>query len=231
LGPITGLASGVASLFGLGAPAAPTQTPSPWEAQQTQGYGQPQQGGWNDQQTQGIWNQPSAAKGNQPQQGGWASQQQQGGWSSQPQGVWSRQPETMTIKAEPTAASAAPSAWLGDLGQWISSFFGGSNTTNAPAKASLLPAQLGPTPTPAPEPNSMIDGNSEETNMHPRYVQCEGNTWNGRCPSDLLCVGDPRTSMPVNAICVPSKLQCGGASLQGCPNNFICVSDPRTPNW
>jgi hypothetical protein len=65
--------------------------------------------------------------------------------------------------------------------------------------------------------------------MPPKYTNCAGNAWNGTCPTDLACVGDPRPrGITMDAICVPTSNSCGGHRNALCSEGLICVSDPKS---
>jgi hypothetical protein len=83
---------------------------------------------------------------------------------------------------------------------------------------SLVPSQ---TPSPAPRRGSGS-----------WYPNCAGNEWNGACPSESICVGDPRSrGLTLDAICVPTSRICGGKINKICNTGFICVPDPRETSW
>jgi hypothetical protein len=138
---------------------------------------------------------------------------QQGGW-----GIAEQAPSPT-----PTPTPTSSGGWFGNL-------FGGN-------KAATPSATPTPSPTPLAPAQSAALESDEETSVPgvpgvPKYIQCAGNTINGGCPYDNVCLADPRSrGVVLDSICVPTQIRCGGKKYDICPTNMICVSDPRTPTW
>lgn len=100
---------------------------------------------------------------------------------------------------------------------------GSTKATVKPVKGGGLFGSKAPFPTHTP---------AAKKSSAPKYVNCAGNQWNGACPAESVCVGDPRSrGLTLDAICVPTIKPCGGKVNQICDTGSICVPDPRETSW